>query len=258
MRLCRLILCGLLLLPHGVAASDRLRELDYASHLQGAISIGRAIWLMSDGQGFLGLLTEAEKADNSNAAIVLHDFGQHPDQQPLIHGMRTVLPLHNWTTLAIQLPLREIGAAAYDYYGLFDEARGRIRAAVAFLRNNGAQNIALIGIGTGAEMAAYTLSLDPDALFALVAISLPLPNSTLPQAQVGDFIKAIALPFFDIYAEFDLPDVIDSARQRRMLGKDNPVYRQLKINGDNHGYEHDPDRLVKRVYSWLALNLNPN
>lgn len=251
-------LCSLLLLAQGISAGDRQRELDYANYLQHAVSIGRTVWLTSNEQRFLALLTEADKADNTNAAIVLHDFGQHPDQEPLVHGMRAVLPQHLWTTLAIQLPLREIGATSEEYYGLFDEARGRIRAAVAFLRNNGAQNIALIGVGTGAEMAIYSLSLEPDALFALVALSLPLPNSTLPQAQTGDFIKAVALPFFDIYAEFDLPDVTDTARRRRMLGKDNPVYRQIKINGEDHAYRHDPERVIKRVYSWLALTLNSN
>ena len=104
-------------------------------------------------------------------------------------------------------------------------------------------------------MAVYTLHLDPEAVYALVAISLPLPNSNLSQVQVGDFIKDIALPFLDLYAEFDLPDVTESARRRRMLAKDNPVYRQIKINGENHAYRNDPDRVIKRVYSWLDLDL---
>ncbi|MBS4049844.1 MAG: DUF3530 domain-containing protein, partial [Methylomonas sp.] len=107
-------------------------------------------------------------------------------------------------------------------------------------------------------MAAYTLSQDPKGLDALATISLPLPDSALPQAQIGGFIKNIALPFLDVYAEFDLPEVADTARQRRMLGKDNPVYRQIRINGENHAYRHDPMMLIKRIYSWLALSLGPN
>lgn len=253
------ILCSLLLLFRGVAASDQQREQEYARYLRQAVAIGQVVRLNdAAGHGFLALFTEANKADHSNAAIVLHDFGQHPDQQPLLHGLRTIMPFHSWSALAIQLPLREMGAGADAYYGLFDEARGRIKAAVEFLRNNGAQNIALIGVGTGAEMAVYALSIDPNALFAVVTISLPLPNSELPQARMGEFIKAIALPFFDIYAEFDLPDVVDSASQRWMLGKDNPVYRQLKINGESHGFRQNPEGVIKRVYSWLNVNLDSN
>lgn len=258
MTLGRLLLSGLLALAFGAEASDRQRELDYAAYLQSSVSIGHVVWLTSSEQRFLALFTEAEKNDNTNAVIVLHDQGEHPDRQPLIQGLRTVLPRHNWTTLAIQLPLREAGARADDYYGLFDEARGRIQAGIEFLRNNGAQNIALVGVGMGAEMAVYTLSLDPEALLALATISLPLPDSAMPQAKIGDFIKNIALPFLDVYAEFDLPDVTDTARQRRMLAKDNPVYRQVEINGENHAYRNDPDRVIKRVYSWLALDLDSN
>lgn len=249
---------ALVVLAFAAQAGDQQRELDYAYNLQNFNTVGRVEWLKAGEQRFLGLFTQAEKTDNSLAVIVLHDMGDHPDQLPLIHGLRAMLPQHNWASLAIQLPLREIGAEADDYYALFDEARARIQAAVAFLRDNGAQNIALVGYGMGGAMAAYSISLDPDALFALVTISLPMPNSTMPQAQTGDFIKTIALPFLDIYAEFDLPNVSDTARRRRMLAKDNPVYRQIKINGENHAYQHDPTMLIKRVYSWLALSLGPN
>lgn len=251
-------LCLWLAVCGSVAASNQQRELEYAANLQQGADLGRAVWLDAGGQRFLALFTEAEKTDNSQAVIVLHDMGDHPDQKPLIHGLRSVLPRHGWATLSIQLPLREIGAGRQDYYGLFDEAQGRIQAAAAYLRDQGAKNIAVVGYGVGAAMAAYALSLDPGGLAAFAAISLPLPESTLPQAQIGEFIKNIALPFLDVYAEFDLPEVVDTARQRRMLGKDNPVYRQIRINGENHAYRHDPNMLIKRIYSWLALSLGPN
>lgn len=246
------------ILPTALWASDQQREQEYAASIERYNPVGHIVWLNPEQQRFLGLFTQAERTDHKNAAIILHDFGENPDQLPLIHGLRRVLPQHNWSTLAIQLPLREIDAVAADYYDLFDEARDRIRAAVSYLRDNDAKNIALIGYGTGAEMAAYTLSLDPDALFALVAISLPLPSSRLPPAQMAAFIPKIALPFLDLYAEFDLPDVVDTARQRRMLAKDNPVYRQMKINGETHAYQQDPSMVIKGVYSWLDLMLNQN
>jgi len=253
-----LILCGLLVLAGVANASDQQRELVYANDLQESVSTGRIVWLTSENQRFLSLMTEAERTDNKNAVLVLHDMGEPPDQQPLIHGLRIALAQHDWTTLAIQLPLREAGANAEDYYALFDEARGRIQAAVEFLRNNGAENVAVVGVGMGAAMAAYTLNLNPDKLFALITISLPVPNSNLPQTKTADFMKNIALPFLDIYAEFDLPDVVDNARRRRMWAKDNPVYRQIKMSNESHTYHYNPNLVIKRVYSWLAMNLTPN
>lgn len=255
----RLLVFGLLSLSMlSAKASDQQRESDFARQLQATNSHGNVVWLTSAEQRFLALWSEAEKSDDANAVILLHDMGAHPDQQPLIGGLRTFLPQHNWATLAIQLPLRESGADARDYYGLFDEARGRIQSAVAFLRSNGAQNIALVGYGVGAAMAVYAVGLEPDALFALAAISLPLPDDTVPQAQIGDFIKQLALPMLDIYAEFDLPEVAGTASRRKLLAKDNPVYRQVEIKGESHAYPHDPALVIKRVYSWLALNLSLN
>jgi len=238
-----------------VAASDQQRELDYATSIERSLVLGRLVWLEADQQRFLGLLTESEKTRNTHAAIVLHDQGDHPDKLAIVHGLRTELPKHNWATLAIQLPLREVGAGTVEYYALFDEAKARILAAIKFLRDNGAKDIALIGYGTGAAMASYMLSTKPDALLALVAISLSMPDSQLPQANTGDFMRKIGLPVLDIYAEFDLPDVVDTARQRRMSAKDNPGYRQSKINGEDHNYQQDPALLIKQVYSWLAFNL---
>lgn len=238
-----------------VYASDQQRELEYAASIENSSPVGRVVWLEAKQQKFLALFTESEKTRNQQAAIILHDLGEHPDNQVVVHGLRTEMPRHNWASLSIQLPLREVGALANDYYGLFDEAHGRILAAVKYLQDQGAQQIALVGYGTGAAMAAYSLSLKPEGLLGLAAISLPMTDSPIPQAQTGEFIRKIALPMLDIYAEFDLPDVADTARQRRMLAKDNPGYRQAKLNGEDHHFQQDPALLVKQVYSWLTYIL---
>ncbi len=153
------------------------------------------------------------------------------------------------------MPLRERAAGEAEYYPLFAEASTRIEAAIDHLQKNGAKNIVVIGYGLGALMAAYTISEKPDNIQALAAISLPVPETTAAQAQTEVFIKNIALPLLDIYAEFDLPLIADTARQRRMAGKDNPVYLQVQMNGENHAYQQDHERLVKRVYSWLSSTL---
>lgn len=234
-------------------AGDQQREQDYAASLQNTPLAEQIVWLKSAETQFLSLFVEAEKTDNHLAAIIIHDVGDHPDQQPLIHELRSTLPLHNWSTLALQMPLREVGATTQEYYPLFDQARERIEAAARYLQTKGAKQIAIIGYGMGGAMASYSVQTKKTISMALVVISLPLPDSTLPQAKIGGFLQAINLPILDIYAEFDLPEVADTARQRRMIAKDNPVYRQIRIDGENHTYLNDPGLVVKRVYSWLAL-----
>lgn len=239
-------------------AADGGREREFASDIQHQLKLGQAIWLNSASESFLGIYTEAEKTDSSNAVIIVHDMGEHPDAKPLIHCLRTSLPAHSWATLAVQMPIREIGAQAEDYYSLFDKARGRIDAAVEYLKKNGAKHIAIAGYGMGALMAAYRLGDKPNDVMALVSISLPVPQTNATQAQSLDLIKKVQLPFLDVYAEFDLPTTLDSARPRRMAGKDNPVYRQIRMDGEDHGYQQDYDLLVKRVYSWLTATVSEN
>ncbi|QSB00105.1 DUF3530 family protein [Methylomonas sp. EFPC1] len=250
------LFAALLLVSTSVFATDSRREQDFAAAIQQQLSMGQATWLKSADKTFLALFSEAEKTDNSQVAIVLHDMGEHPDAKPLIHRLRTTLPMHNWATLALQMPIRESGAQAEDYYPLFEEARGRIDAAVEHLLKNGAKHIAIVGYGMGALMATSRLADKPNDVTALVSISLPVPQTTATQAQSLDLIKKVQLPCLDVYAEFDLPAVLDSARQRRMAGKDNPVYRQIKMDGEDHGYQQDYDLLVKRVYSWLTTTVS--
>lgn len=236
-----------------VQASDRQRERDYAEMLQAKPLLGQVVWLQSGQSDFLGLFTEAEKTDNRMAAIIVHDAGEHPDQPPLIHQLRRSLPLHNWSSLSVQMPIREIGAPVDDYFPLFDQARERLDAAIAYLQQRGAKQIAVIGYGMGAAMVGYALQVKPSRAMAVGLISMPLFESALPQAKTAELLQALNLPILDIYGEFDLPEVTTTARQRRMIAKANPVYRQIMLDGESHGFANDPGLLVKRVYSWLAL-----
>lgn len=93
------LLVLLALLSPPANASDNQREQDYAAYIEQNPVVGKMVWLQADGRNFLSLFTEAEKTDNANAAIILHDLGEYPDQKPLIHALRTTLPQHSWATL---------------------------------------------------------------------------------------------------------------------------------------------------------------
>ena len=245
-----LCLCGVAL------ASDQHREQDYAALLQASTQASESVWLQAGEHRFMGLWIEAEKPSAKQAAIILHDAGEHPDQRPLIHELRTVLPQHGWSSLALQMPLRESGAKTDDYYALFDEATQRITSGIRYLQDKKVQRVVLIGHGLGAMIASYALSRQRNIAAALVTISLPLTSHPVVQAQMGDFIKALNVPFLDLYAEFDLPEVIDSARDKRLLSQGNPMYRQIRLDGENHAYQADPELVGKRIYSWLATAAN--
>ncbi len=232
-------------------ASDELRELEYASEIEASSPIGEIVKLKAEKRSFLSLYTETEQDANSGTVIILHPMGGHPDQRKLINPLRTYLPQHNWATLSIQMPVLDRLASEFEYYPLFDDAISRIQAAVDYLKSAGVKNIVLIGYGLGAVMALSYLNekANDKNISALVAISLGVPKTAHKKVQTIDFMKEIKVPFLDIFAEFDLPEVTDSARKRRIVGKDNASYRQFEIEG--HLFQHDQGLVVKRIYSWI-------
>ena len=101
-------------------------------------------------------------------------------------------------------------------------------------------------------MAAYYLKQNAEAeVKAIVAVSLSVPDTEHEQAQIIKFIRNIKQPFLDIYVEYDVSEVTDSARKRRMAGKKSSSYRQLIIEGEGHKRQHDEGLMVKRIYSWM-------
>ncbi len=83
---------------------------------------GQLVWLGEGKNRFASLYAETESSTNLGVVILLHDIGSYPDKDPLIYELRRKFPERNWGTLALQLPLRESGAADVDYYQLLPEA----------------------------------------------------------------------------------------------------------------------------------------
>jgi len=236
-------------------AGDEKREADFADGINKTLTIGKAVWLEAEGRKFLGLYTETEKAAGKGVVIILHDMDGHPDQKQLIYDLRVFLPEHNWTTLSLQMPLREVGVEKEDYYALFPEAAARIQSGIGYAKSNGAENIVVVGYGLGGLMGIYALSEQATDIKALVTISLPVPTTESKTAQTLELIKKIKMPMLDIYGAVDVPDVTESARDRRLAAKENTGYRQVKINDEGHAYLHDEGLLVKRIYSWLGVTV---
>lgn len=240
-------------------ASNELRELEYAEEIESSFSTGTIVWLKTNNRKFLTIYTETGQKENLGTAIILHPMDGHPDQTKLINPLRTYLPEHNWATLSLQMPVLGINATEKEYYPLFEDAQARIQAGIDYLVSAGVKTIVLIGYGLGSMMAIYFLKENANLVDvkAIVAISLGVPKSEQNKVQVIDFISEIKQPFLDIFAEYDLPEVTDSARKRRIAGKASSDYRQFQLEGEGHTFQHDEGLVVKRVYSWINRTFRP-
>lgn len=234
-------------------AYNTLRELNYAEAIKKDLDSGEIVWLEAKRGKFLAIYTETEKLTNLGTAIILHSMEGSPDQQKIINPLRTYLPKHNWATLSLQMPLIAPGSSASEYIPLFDDARARIQSAVDFLVSEGIQKIVLIGYGMGGMSSVYYIkeSKETTKIDAIVTISLGASKKDLKQGEIIKFFSKVTLPFLDIFAEFDLPEVINSAKKRKVLAKKSRSYRQFQIEGEGYLFQHDEGLLVKRVYSWI-------
>lgn len=232
-------------------ASDEKREAEFATDIQTTLRIGHAVWLESSGKKFLSLYTDTTKNPRSGVVILLHDTGGHPNQQAIIKSLRTFFPEHHWATLSLQMPIREATAPIQDYFSLIPEAKERLNAGIQFAKTEKAEKIVVIGYGLGSLMASAALTEKKEDVNALITISLPVPETSEINAQTLQIIPKITLPMLDIYGALDMPNVVNSARERQVAGKINPNYRQVKLDDEGHFYLHDEGLLVKRIYSWI-------
>jgi surfactin synthase thioesterase subunit len=246
-----LTLCAALLLAGNAFGSDLEKEKRWANQTVDSIIDGEAVWLNDGENEFLGIYTEANE-DKERAVIVMHGTGIHPNWQQVIMPLRVGLIEHNWNTLSIQMPILRNEAEYAEYAPLFDEVAPRINAAVAFLKENGSDDIMLIGHSLGAAMAAYYLThpVDDD-IEGFVAIGMGALASDR-RMNGAKSLELISVPVLDLYGTEDLESVLETVDARAAAAKKagNEDYSQVQIKG-NHFFDGQEDVLVETVAEWL-------
>jgi len=233
-------------------ASDRAREQENVEEIKTLPQYGELIWLGKGIERFASLYAETESSTNRGIVILLHDIGSHPDKDPLIYELRRKFPERNWGTLALQLPLRESGASDEDYYQLLPEATQRIVKAVQYVAKTNTQ-VVIVGHQLGALMGLHAAGTEiiPE-LKAIISIGLNVPKNNNIHAQTVELLKQINIPFLDLYSASGTTTDIANARKRRIAARNNPRYRQDKLNYSNSTYWGDHALVMKRIYSWLT------
>ncbi len=250
-----LLIFGMLwLMPAG--ATDAAKEKRWADQIVDALITGEAVWLEAGGHRFLGIWTEAESAPVHGGIVLVHGMGVHPDWPDVIHPLRTALPEHGWATLSIQMPVLPNEAKVEDYAPVWKEAAPRLKAAVAFLRRQNIENIAIVAHSLGASMAASFLAAEPrSGVAAFVAIGMSNVTTT-PEMSSVRALEKIRIPVLDLYGENDLDAVLASAPARAAAARraGNDKYGQRRVPGADHFFAGMEETLVRHVRTWLRAN----
>ena len=252
----RLLVISLSLLSFNLYASDLAKEKRWADQVVEAILDGEAVWLNDGKSDFLGIYTEAEE-DKGRAVIVMHGTGIHPDWAQVVQPLRVGLTEHNWNTLSIQMPILPNEAEYKDYAPLYDEVAPRIDAAIKYLKENGSEDIVLIGHSQGSAMTVYYLSRSKPDVKGFVAIGMAAFAGD-PKMDSIKSLEKINLPILDLYGSDDLEEIKASAKSRVAAAEKagNKNYTQKQITG-NHFFDGQEEALVEAVADWLDKTVAP-
>jgi len=245
-----LLMTGLSSLP--LQASDLEREQRMADEIVDAIFDGHPIDLNDGDNDFLGIYTEASE-EPRGAVLILHGRGFHPDWADTVNPLRVNLSESNWNTLSIQMPVLEKTAKYFDYLPVFAEAIPRIDAALAYLRDQGNEQIVLIAHSCGAHMAMDYLREKGDAaLMAFVGLGMGATDYRQPM-QSPFVLNQLKVPVLDLYGANDYPAVhrLAPLRAQQMTQAGNPYSRQQVLHEADHYYTDRGEALSQTVSTWL-------
>ena len=269
-RIFSLIPVVMLLILTELNAADTGAEQQWLEQIRNNIDIGQPQDLpLKDAAGadstFFSIYTPHTTAKPKGAVILMHGLGAHPDWKDVIHPLRTELPDKGWASLSIQLPLS--ASAKQDESSqkqLIESTVPRIDAAIAFLRSQSYDYIALISHGYGSLISLNFLQAKADArtpddkplVNAAVIISTPSSGTSIPHNSPA-MIEKLSIPLLDLYGSRDNANVMRSAKARKAAAYKaaNKQFRQTETIGANHFYQGLDDELVSYIYYWLNKTL---
>lgn len=237
--------------------SDYAKEKRWADQIVDGLLVGDAVWLQAGDHKFLGIYAEQTADKPLGGAIVLHGSGVHPDWGDVIQPLRSELPDHGWSTLSLQLPVLANEAKYKEYAPLFADVPARIDAGIAYLREQGVQNVVIVAHSLGSAMAASYLAGKnggAGSITAFVAVGMSARKNMIKEMDTLAFLKKINIPTLDLYGSQDLEAVLASVKLREQAARmaPNPKYEQRRVEGANHFFHGLEGDLVRVVRSWLS------
>jgi len=261
-------------------AANLWQEKQWAEQLQAVIPAKEIIWLETPDVPTLALYHETAQEKIQGGVIIVPPPGSHPDEKNVISPLRHTLPRYGWSTLSIQTPTIEEVSKETEIASLMQDLEPRLLVAVNFFKDHNIQNIVLIGYGLGATLSADFLSknkqIDTD-ITAFVGISMNTLQGDMDWRDSSEAVAKLTIPVLDVYAEFDLPEVLafrkDRLRAARIAGREseskpklpytrkvqrlarnvtgNLNFRQKQIPGADPFYTDKDQLLVKVIRGWL-------
>ena len=249
------MLLPLLLIPvsRAESVSDTAKEQRWADQITDQLIFGEPVWLEADGHRFLGIYTPAETASPRGTLLLVHGIGAHPDWPQVIQPLRSGLTEAGWQSLSIQMPLPPEGTDKSGQAALLGEGVERLQTALAWLAGKGMTPVTLIAHSRGGvDVLHFAATRTTDRISSLVVVGVNGRYEDLPEnAAPLQSLREIRLPVLDLYGEYDIEGVINTAPERREAAAGNSGYRQVRVPGADHFFDGREQQLLAEVTRWL-------
>jgi pimeloyl-ACP methyl ester carboxylesterase len=232
-------------------ATNIEREQRWVEQTIDSIFDGEPVFLPADGREFYAIYMDSE-TPGSKGLIVVHGTGFHPDWEQVVEPVRVTMTQHGWNTLSIQMPILEKDAHYEDYIDLYPLVPARFRAAINYLRSNGAEQIAIVAHSQGATMASYFVANEPDQstvdALALIGMSAQYRQ---PQVNSAESLRRINIPVLDLYGSKDFATVLATTDRRAAASTHNKHYTQQIIPNAYHFFDDHEKEMLNALNIWL-------
>lgn len=231
-------------------ASDLEREHRIADELSDSIVDGESVFIEVDDHRVWSIYTAAEN-QAKGAVIVLHGRGLHPNSPAVVHPLRTGLPKHGWSTLALQMPVLPKGSEFVDYAQILPQAGPRIEAGIHYLRRLGYRKVHLVAHSCGGQMTmAWIDGGGGQGLSSLSVVSLGMTQYERRFGHVPPLGK-LSIPTLDLYGGNDFVAERAPERLKLIQKTGTPLSRQVEFPEAKHMFKKQGVELTLVLANWL-------
>ncbi|MFA7555294.1 MAG: DUF3530 family protein [Spongiibacteraceae bacterium] len=203
-------------------------------------------WLNAAGKPSLAFYLAESSGKAHGGVILIPGLNQHPATQGLINTLRHTLSQNHWHTLALNMT--DLDAA---------QSQAVITAGVAFLNQQGVNNIAILGEGAGADMAInYAATVSKSNNHQLRAVVLINASNELQgdKSQPTELLATLKIPVFDTFLSGDNLQQQRANQRRRAVPTGNKQYQQARLPQVNNYSVLEENHVTKRLRGWLDNN----
>jgi hypothetical protein len=245
---------------------DAHRDNNLEIHYRNLQRPDEAIWLNANDQPFLGLYQLQRSMTPQGGALIVHGNGQTADWPELLQEARHYLPDVGWSTLSIAVPtqigsplpkrtLEPVPETVDIKNDLTDVMMARINTALAYLNEQGNENIVFIGYGTGAawitQFVSTQLTAENNTGYALIIIDSQLPDNQ-PPIQLDQQLAALTIPVLDVWFDARTGSPWQAKMRQAAMNRAQRVqYQQILETRAGDRFSRGPSRMTRRVWGWL-------